>query len=313
MHAAPVPPNTPTTASPTITTLKPNPIDALLAAARMMAAHGRELLVLSFLLETVKVLLMLALVDVLGYRLGSNVGVAIIAVIVVVSQALGTQLALDVRAGRPPQGIAELIDRTVPMFPRYLAAAAILWVTIRLLPQVSLAFLLPAMAALWLLMLAPPATTREATIGDALRTSLRLTSWAPAAAFGLFVFSFFSWELVDALTDSLVGRKAPLELWLTVRGALQVAELPLVSMTIALLYLDLDAAAPRLDQPATFTRGPGQQPPGAWVPTGPGAGGAAHQPGGLPGITPPHQPGGLPGITPPGQPFPEYPKAPPTD
>lgn len=265
---------------------RPNVIDALIGAARTLVAHAGLLLPLSIGLEALKVVTMLVFVGAFGDYYGANVAVALLAVVVVVTTALSTQLAFDVHRGTPPRSMHELIARTRPTFPRFLLASAILWVLIRFgpwgVPLVGF-LLLGACVALFF---APPAVADGApSIQSALRNSVRLVGAAPVAALLLFLFDMFAWELVDALADSTVGRHAPLALWLTVRGTYQVFALPIASMAIATFYLQLDAYTKRTGwTPDLVPMPPLPQfqplPPLPRFPQGPGHGG----PGGIPGI-----------------------------
>ncbi|MBJ7470775.1 MAG: hypothetical protein JHD16_05710, partial [Solirubrobacteraceae bacterium] len=59
----------------------------------------------------------------------------------------------------------------------------------------------------------------------------------------------FAVHLIPALADSLVGRSAPLGLWVPVESLISTFITPLVAMTIALWYLQLSdrpEAAPAL-------------------------------------------------------------------
>lgn len=219
-----------------------NGVDALITAGRTLASHWQLILPWALLLEAIKVVVLLALVDQFGEETGGTIAGLSSGLLLLTITALSTRLALDVAAGRRPDGAIDLMRRTLPTLPLLLAVIYV--------PR-SLAWLDVGPGLFWLIGTVGLLVTGPALIaGLPLQRAVRATWEMPSAVekswmwlVAMFVFLAFSLELIPALADSTVGRKAELSLWITTESIYSTVLTPLWSLTIAFFYVQLAAAA----------------------------------------------------------------------
>lgn len=281
--------------------VKPNPIDTLLIAGRTFGAHLRVLLPLAAALAIAKIAILLPLFGAFGEDgIAVPIGWACSWLLLQLSAATATRLALDLRQGNPPASAIELLRRTLPWYPRVL----LLWVIVSGPVIVGsriagidhiaawlvglLLLTLPGVILGIVCLLALPALMAEnLSIKATLKRSVTLANIAPLSVIVFGLAACFEFEFIAAITDTLVGRKSPFEQWLPVEAVLSSIYAPLLALMIATLYSDSVAYEPYAPTvPRVTVAAPGAAGVNTWSPMpnyAPPAPGAVP----LPGYVPP--------------------------
>lgn len=255
---------------------RPNPIDALITAGRLFAATAAVLLPVILLLQALKAGILLGLIGALGEDIGATIGWLTSSALLSMVVGVAVLVTVDSHAGHPPRSPVALLGEALPFLLAFGLAGLVGAV---LMARFALGYGLPANTAMlfgigaagltpWLVSARrgeTPGVTVKASFKHA--AELAVLAFIPVAA--LLVFQQFSVELVPALADSAVGRKAPLDVWVPVESLISSFITPLVAMAIAGLFLDLDAAEAARPAPAP-TPGPTFTLPGGAAIAAPG-------------------------------------------
>jgi hypothetical protein len=225
---------------------RPNPIDAVVSAGRLYAAHLPVILPVIALLQAVKAAVLLGLIAALGQDFGGTLGWITSSILLASVDVVAARFAVDAHYGDVPSSPVELFRRVAPILPKLALFAAIgMLVTFRFaapfgLPIYTQLVVFPAVAVFVVWLDAQHAKGDPAQeFSEAASAALALTRTALGAAVALLALQLFSLELTPALADSLVGRKAPLVLWSPVESVISTLVTPVVVMAIAGLYLHL--------------------------------------------------------------------------
>lgn len=253
---------------------EPNGIDAVVRAGRTLLQCAGLLLPWALVLEAIKAAVLLALVGAFGEERGGTLAGLSSGLLLAVITALSFRLALDVHAGNRPASALDLWRRTTPTLPLFLVVVLVPRSAGWLEPSLTIATILAGIA----LLITGPALIDGRPIQEAIRATWELPqrvqkSWLWVAA--AFVFLQFSLELIPALADSTVGRKAELSLWISAESAYSTVLTPLWSLAIGFLYAQLSEAAHLSPQGAASVASPAVPgaegaPSAALVPVPPG-------------------------------------------
>lgn len=265
-----------------------NGIDAVIQAGRTLAACAGLILPWAVALEVIKAVVLLALVGAYGEEDGGTLAGLTSGLLLATITGLSFRLALDVAAGDRPRGALELWQRTAPALRLFLTVMLIPRFAGWLEARLSIFMLISVVA----LLITGPALIERRPVDQAIRATWELPKqverswlWVVAA----FVFVSFSLELIPALADSAVGRKAELSIWISAESAFSTVLTPLWSLTIAFLYVQFRAAAARAEtqasDPAALHDPPVDDPALVPVPVGTSSTAVLHQ---TPGSTEPH-------------------------
>ncbi len=228
-----------------------NPIDALVTAGRLYAAHAAVLLPIALFLQALKAATLLGLMDVLGEDVGSLLGRITSTALLWALMGVAALLALDARGGAVGSG-GSLVQRGLALLPKVLLLAFLY--TFAIAAGLALV-IVPGLIALVLGLLAMPALIAgNLAPKAALKESSRLVQTALLPSILLAALLAFSLELIPALTDSAVGRHAPLGNWLVAEATISAFITPLMALAITAFFIALADAegslSPRPPTPA---------------------------------------------------------------
>ncbi len=235
-----------------------NGIDAVIQAGRTLAACARLLLPWVLALEAIKVVVLLALVGAFGEEDGGTLAGLTSGSCWRRSPAVVPACARRRRwrpTARRPGAVAAHGPGSSPVPPVILIPRFAAWLTS------GIGFF--ALISVVALLITGPALIERRPVDQAIRATWELPKqverswlWVVAA----FVFVSFSLELIPALADSAVGRKAELSIWISAESAFSTVLTPLWSLTVAFLYVQFRAAAARTETQASDPAAPHDPP-----------------------------------------------------
>lgn len=248
----------------TATPARPNPLDAIIGAGRLYASVFTAAFPVFLVLEAIKAAVLLALIAALGEDVGATIGWATSTILLYLVIGIAALVAVDAHRGDPPTTTADLYGRAAPLLPGLarcgFAATVVTFVMVFVFIgrfySMWLAFPMVAVFTVWLCAYTSP-TGDGMTERDAAERTRTLAGRAVLPVVALLVFQLFALELVPALADSLVGRKADLSIWVPTESLISALILPIVAMAIANLFVALD------EQPEPMVLAPAAPLPGA--------------------------------------------------